>query len=292
MFGYLKPDLPYLYLKDDTLYKALYCGVCKSIGRVCGQRARIGLSYDVAFLSAVIHNLSGVDVTIKKERCVAHPVISRSMASRDEITDECAAVNVALAYYKVKDDIIDEGRGKLKLFLFKKGQKRGYKRFNAISDIVEKRYDELRALEKNGENRIDAICDPFSLMLKDLGALLLRENASDDTDDMFYFLGKWIYLIDALDDYDKDLKRGNYNPFYYAYGKQPSAKKLLENCGKDVTFVFADIFSKLHAAVSACKWKFNHDLINNILTRGVQSVTVKVIDKINNTDKKNRGEEK
>ena len=53
MFGYLVPDKPYLYLKDDTLYKALYCGVCKSIGKVSGQRARFTLTYDIAFLSAI-----------------------------------------------------------------------------------------------------------------------------------------------------------------------------------------------------------------------------------------------
>lgn len=50
MFGYVKPDLPYLYLKDDKLYKALYCGVCKSIGKTCGQKARLSLTYDIAFL--------------------------------------------------------------------------------------------------------------------------------------------------------------------------------------------------------------------------------------------------
>ena len=44
MFGYVRPDTPYLYVKDQTLYEALYCGVCKGIGKTCGQMARLGLS--------------------------------------------------------------------------------------------------------------------------------------------------------------------------------------------------------------------------------------------------------
>lgn len=62
MFGYISPDRPYLFIKDETLYKALYCGVCKSIGAECGQMARSALTYDMAFMSALLHNIRGDDV--------------------------------------------------------------------------------------------------------------------------------------------------------------------------------------------------------------------------------------
>jgi hypothetical protein len=32
VFGYIRPDEPYLYKKDEVLYNAVYCGLCKSIG--------------------------------------------------------------------------------------------------------------------------------------------------------------------------------------------------------------------------------------------------------------------
>ena len=108
MFGYLKPDNPYLYLKDDVLYKALYCGICKSIGLSCGQVSRFTLTYDMAFMSAIAHNVLGVDITINKERGIAHQIINRTVAKPDEISKMLGAVNVILAYYKVKDDILDE----------------------------------------------------------------------------------------------------------------------------------------------------------------------------------------
>ena len=53
MFGYVRADFPYLFIKDETLYRAMYCGVCKGIGQVCGHTARIGLSYDTTFLSII-----------------------------------------------------------------------------------------------------------------------------------------------------------------------------------------------------------------------------------------------
>ncbi|MFR2944962.1 MAG: DUF5685 family protein, partial [Lachnospiraceae bacterium] len=62
MFGYVRADTPYLYIKDETLYKAAYCGVCKGIGLSCGMLARMGLSYDVTFFSVLLHNISGEDL--------------------------------------------------------------------------------------------------------------------------------------------------------------------------------------------------------------------------------------
>ena len=66
MFGYVRADTPYLFIKDEALYRAMYCGVCKGIAEVCGHSARIGLSYDVTFLSVILHNIAGIDVKIEK----------------------------------------------------------------------------------------------------------------------------------------------------------------------------------------------------------------------------------
>ena len=70
MFGYVKTDLPYVYMKDTVLYKAMYCGLCKSIGKCCGNKARLVLNYDLAFLSLICHNLTDKDVKLEKKHCV------------------------------------------------------------------------------------------------------------------------------------------------------------------------------------------------------------------------------
>lgn len=277
MFGYVKPDLPYLYMKDDTLYKALYCGVCKNIGKDLGQIARISLTYDATFLSAVVHNIKGVDVTIKKERCIAHAVVGKPMASRDEITKFCASVNVVLAYYKVKDDIIDENKGRIKLACLNSAFKRANAKYPEISNIVETRYRKLRELEEKKEKSLDAVSDSFGLMLKDLGRLSLGEETDEHTDKFFYFLGKWIYLVDALDDYDEDVKKKRYNPFYFAFDNKRTIGELLKENGREISFIFSDIFVSLKEAEENIKWKFNHDLIKNIVTNGLPKTTMKIM---------------
>ena len=79
MFGYIGPDRPYLFIKDETLYKAMYCGVCRCISKECGQMARTALTYDMAFMSALVHNIRGEDVKIVRRRCPVHPIRRRPM---------------------------------------------------------------------------------------------------------------------------------------------------------------------------------------------------------------------
>lgn len=298
MFGYVKPDTPYLYIKDDTLYKSLYCSVCRSIGKICGQRARLGLTYDIAFMSAFIHNVAGMDVKIEKKHCVAHPVTSRPIAGRDDITDFCACANVALAYYKIEDDIVDGNGGKIKKLFFSKGNERVAKKHPEIGEIIRRRYSELRNLEKSECDSIDMVCEPFSQMMAELGGAALaginggksdgKNNGKSGENDgnkyngaeqLLYYLGKWIYLIDALDDYDKDLKEKNYNPFYFCFGKEPDFGSLLKNRGQDVSFVFSSVFSGLKEAFEECEFRFDSALIGNIILRGIPSVTSKTFRK-------------
>ncbi|MBE5741796.1 MAG: hypothetical protein E7360_00540 [Clostridiales bacterium] len=280
MFGYVKPEMPYLYLKDDTLYKALYCGVCKSIGRNCSQRARLSLTYDIAFFSALVHNIAGEDVKIVRQRCVTHWIKKRPMVGKgDALTDLSAAINVELAYYKIRDDILDGNGGKIKLAFFKKSHKKVLKSRPEISAIIEKNYGDLFKLEREKCSSIDMICDPFAKMMEELGVYVLKEKATDEVKKLFYYLGKWIYLIDALDDYEKDVKEGNYNPLYYAYGEKPTVKEFYEGHGKEISFAFSEIFASLKVALSGCKFYFNHDLIDNIILRGIPSVTLKILKK-------------
>lgn len=280
MFGYVKPETPYLYMKDDTLYKALYCGVCKSIGKNCSQSARLSLTYDIAFFSALVHNLAGEDVKIEKQRCVTHWFKKRPMLKKgDRLTDFSALVNVELAYYKIKDDILDGNGGKLKLAFFKKSHKRVLKVNPQISQIVEKNYADLFELEQQKCDSIDRVCDPFAIMMQQLGELTLAEKISDGARRLFYYIGKWIYLIDALDDYEKDVKEKNYNPLYYAYGQKPTVKEFYEEHGKELSFVFSEIFASLKSALSECKFYFNHDLIDNVILRGIPSATLNILKK-------------
>lgn len=279
MFGYVKPDRPYLYIKDETLYKALYCGVCKSIGKTCGGAARFSLTYDITFLSAVAHNLLKKDVKITRQRCAAHPFTKRPVAEPDELSLTLGALNVILAYFKVCDDVADNGRGRFKRLLLSGGFKRAKKREEKLCEIVERNYKALAALEKTGENRIDAISDPFANMLTELSREVLGEVSDEYSDGFFYQTGKWIYLIDALDDYDEDVKKGNYNPFYACY-KSENFTDLKKEFGGEISFIMGSVVSLIDENLDNLKFGFNADLIRNIASRGTKERTKQVLLKL------------
>lgn len=276
MFGYIQPDIPYLYFKDATLYKALYCGLCKSIGRSCGQTARFGLSYDMTFLSALLHNIKNTDVTIEKQRCAANVFTRRPMALDDGITKTVACLNTLLTYYKLTDDILDEHKGRISRAFFKRGYKKAKALHPDAAGIVKARMAELFELEKAGCASLDMAADPFGLMIADLSDYCLGESATEYTRKLFYGVGKWVYLIDALDDYDKDVKKKNYNPFVSAY-KAPTKDEMLAKNREEVDFVFKSVFAENAECLKNIKFYFNTDLTDNIILRGMPASTRKVM---------------
>lgn len=276
MFGYISPDRPYLFIKDETLYKALYCGVCRSISSECGQLSRTALTYDIAFMSALVHNIRGEDVKIVKRRCPVHPLRSRPMTEKDEITSVLACANTALAYFKLSDDKADkDARGALR-FLYNGGYKRVVKKHPRITEIVSEQMRSQAELEKAGCSVIDMACEPTALMMQQLSRYVLGEHATEHTDALMYAIGKWVYLIDALDDYDKDVKKGRYNVLYLNYGEKTLQAAV--NKGKnELFFIFDSLFADMRQHLSAIKFHFNHDLTDNIILRGIPLKTRQVM---------------
>lgn len=287
MFGYINYDKQYLYFKDFDLYKAAYCGVCKSLGDTCGQISRMGLSYDSAFLSVIFHNVMNKDVEIADSSCVSNVFKKRPMAKPDEISNKVAAVNLMLCYYKTLDDIADEKKGGVANFFLKSAFKRVKKNYPDVYDIVDRNMKSQGEVENNATKSVDISADATANMLKELSRSILADSATEYTDQFFYALGKWIYLIDALDDYDTDLKKKSFNPFVNAYGAKDK-KTLVSEWEKDINFIFGTIFFDMREAMSKIKFHFNRDLIDNIVLRGLPLKTKSVMyptDKKDNTKK-------
>ena len=287
MFGYVKTDLANMYVKDTVLYKAMYCGLCKAIGKVSGLRGRLVLNYDLTFLSVLMHNLTDTDVKIEKQRCVIHAIIKRPVAVPDLLTERVAALNVILARYKLNDDVMDNRKGRLKRAFFAKAYKRAKKREPLLDEIVRKRYAELVKYEKKNCDSIDMVADPFGNMMQDVTEELLGEKCTEMVKELAYNLGKWIYLIDAVDDFDKDKKKKNFNVFINVYPDIETKDKLLEIKQKEIIMVFATVLTRINELARTLDYKFNHDLIDNVLIRGlnVQTKTILENQKCKNTTK-------
>ena len=275
MFGYVNPDGPYLFVKDEKLYKALYCGMCKSIGKGCGGCAKSALTYDIAFMSALMHNIAGVDVKLEKKRCLLH-VRRRLMATPDDISVTLGCVNTVLAYYKLLDDKQDGDKKGAFAFIYRRGYKRAVKRHPEIDGIVRRGTEAQRAVENAKVAIIDQACEPSAVIMKELAAYVLGENATADTDALNYDIGKWVYLADALDDYDKDVKKGRYNVLYNAFGCKTKAEAVEKN-REEINFLFNSLFADMRTHLAAIKFHFNHDLTDNIILRGIPLKTRKLV---------------
>lgn len=278
MFGYVKTDLPNMYVKDTVLYKASYCGLCKSIGCVCGQRGRFALNYDLTFLSILAHNILDVDMVVEKKRCIAHWITKRPVAKVDDLTKKIASLNLILVYYKVRDDIIDEKKGIASKVFFNKAFKKARKAEPIFDKIVNKYYGELLEYEKANVNSIDMVSDPFGCMMQEIFKHVLQDKSDENTSTLAYSLGKWIYLIDALDDFDKDLKKKSFNVFINAYPNAKNKCQLLQENGVEITQIFGSMLNDIRQACEKIQYNFNHDLIDNILKKGLFEQTKKVME--------------
>lgn len=278
MFGYVKTDLPNMYVKDTVLYKAIYCGLCKGIGRTCGQKARLLLNYDLTFLSVFLHNLCDKDVEIKKERCIIHHIVKRPVAPPDELTYRIAYLNVILARYKLSDDVIDGGKGRLKRAFFSGAYKKAKRREPVLDEIVKRRYEELLGYEKAESDSVDMVADPFGNMMKDLVNELAGDYADESVLTLSYDLGKWIYLIDALDDFDKDKKKKEFNVFVNAYKDVNNKEELIRLKGGELAAIFGGVLSEIFELTEKIGYKFNHDIISNVLRRGLTAETKRIME--------------
>ena len=264
MFGYIKPMTEELKVKEHELYKSIYCGLCSAMGEHICTSNRLTLSYDIVFLALVRCCVTGENIRIAKKRCMAHPIKPRNRAYIPETLRYCARVSAILTYYNVKDDIDDSPSLKAKLLL--PSAKRYMKKADMpdIGEMISVRLGELSALEK-GDGSLDRNADCFGRLLGEVFAYGLK---SAELYNFGYHIGKWIYMADAADDFEKDKRSGEYNPL--------SAYDILPGEALNTALTL-----ELEAA-HACFGRLEHknrvlkSIIDNILTLGMPSVSHKI----------------
>ena len=276
MFGYILPERAHLYLKDFDLYRNFYCGICKSMGRQFGQKTRFSINYDITFLTIVIHNFLGVDVTYDTLKCITKPFNkTKQMVAENELTDKMSAINVILCYYKLLDDCIDNKKTSRKILAksLVKAKNKAALCVPGVEEIISKRYENLRELERANETSIDRVANEFASMMGEICDFVVGAKKQDNFTKVCYNVGKWIYLIDALDDFDDDLETKNYNLFVLNYPEIKSFGELMEKHGNEVAFSFATTINSISENYREIKFSFNQDLINNVVFRGISLMT-------------------
>ena len=282
MFGYIKPSIQELKIKEYELFRGYYCGLCKSMGRSFGVLSRFALNYDSVFLGLLLASVHGEKPVLKKESCIANPVKRKWIVKESPGIDFAADINVLLTYYKLKDDIRDEG-GWLPTFLklvFHKGYKRAALTNKDIDRIIASSVSSQISLEKKGCSSTDEAAEPFANMMMQL---LASGYSGDDKSVprilgwIGYNLGKWIYIIDAFDDMERDIKSGSYNPLLrqYKYENQ-DIKDFKASIAEEVKAGLLQALSQATGSLELLKLD-NKGIISNIAYEGLYGKTERVL---------------
>ena len=220
MFGYIKTHRPELKVREDEAYKGIYCSLCRVLGKRYGIVSRMFLSYDSSFLAIALMSLSEEKICFEQKRCPFNPAKKCNFCSANRKELEFAAdISVLLLYHKIKDNIKDSTLFKALLYrilllLVISSYKKAKKLCPDAADIIENYIKNQNFIEEKQTTNIDEAAEPTAIMLKKLYSM---GETNNDTklvrEQIGYNIGRWIYLIDAFDDIEKDRKTGNYNPF-------------------------------------------------------------------------------
>ena len=264
MFGYVTICEPELKVKDLRKYKAYYCGLCQELKEAYGAVGQMTLTYDMTFVIVLLTSLYESQTELTEHRCKVHPVKKQKML-RNEITQYGADMNILLTYYKLADDWIDEKsiRSLLGNGFLRKRAREVIRRYPRQSKAIRRSLRELSKCEQQNSMDLDKTAGCFGELMAEL-FVYKRDMWEERLRKIGFYLGKFIYIMDAYDDLEKDREKGNYNPLNFLYEKEEN-EVYEEECRQMMTMMMAECsseFEKLPCLLDA-------DILRNILYAGV-----------------------
>jgi hypothetical protein len=163
-----------------------------------------------------------------------------------------------------------------------------YKRLQKIRgplcDEIGANLGEMTRLEKRKSNNLDQVSETFAKILE---AVFLSGPGSTDEGTqrvlgrLGYHLGKWIYLMDAWDDLEDNIKTGAYNPLVYRYEYDgiESAEEFRERIKSTCEWHLLVCCGEMGKALDLLEIQKNNGIIENIVYLGLLRRTEKVLGK-------------
>lgn len=279
MFGYVRIAKGELKVKEYEMYKAVYCSLCKNLGKQYGILSRLTLSYDFTFLSLLnMALLDGVDC-FKKGRCAFNPIKKCNYCENTDALRMPSAAAMIMIYHKICDNISDESAfkkiGNIMIKpLFYRAFKKAQKEYPQISDIMDLYIKEQKAVEDSQSREIDEACDPTAKAMSEIFALC----SADDTQKrvlrrLGYCMGRYIYLLDAAVDLEEDIKNGAYNVLKYK--KCSDFRDLAENIVKPQLYFCANEAARAYELLDIKKYR---TILGNIIYLGLEETFTKELE--------------
>ena len=279
MFGYVHPSSDKMTQEEQERFRGAYCGLCHTLKQRYGQCARMILNYDLVFLAILLDD--GGAYTCEEKRCMVHPLKKRKCVCRSAAWDTAADYSVILTWWQLRDGVADHGFwGGLKYRFLSRLLRRAYRKAKTVQPDfdrqTQKHLQDLARLEQENCPSLDRPADTF--------AQLLAGAAEGERDpirrrvlaQLFYHLGRWIYLTDAADDLKKDVKSGCYNPLALRYEQHDGV--LTEESRKDLANTMDQSIRMMAAAFELTDFGVWNGVIRSTVYQGLYAVGTAVLD--------------
>lgn len=274
MFGYVRPYKPELKVKEYELFRAAYCGLCWALKEKYGGMARYIINYDLTFLAML---LTGQDCSpeICRGRCPASPCRKKQYLKSGAAFETAADCSVILTYWKLKDAAADGGfKEKLLSIPAAAALKGKYKKAAAaqpeFAEITHSMLAELAELEKSKCASLDAAADKFAKILEAAAIGSESEAGRRVLGQMLYHLGRYIYILDAVDDYSDDAKSGSYNPLIYRF--ESGGAELTKEQREELTATLRHSEGLISSAYELKNKNVYDPILSNIIYLGLENV--------------------
>lgn len=306
MFGYVRPLKGSLRVAEYERFRAIYCGLCRAIGKRYGFAASMMLNYDLAFFAAALEGLytaqPGAPVTCyPARRCVAHPLHRRCIACAQggeptRALEIAADLNVILACFKFRDDAQDgrfarRAASRLALIFFSRAENKAKRLHPELYARTGEQLAELAELEREGCTSLDMCADCFAQILRAAGRSACEEDGLDSDlgagagetfGELLYHVGRWIYIIDAYDDLVRDLGRGEYNAVAARYGLREGdlGAERIEEVRRELERTLSLSLDAAYMAYERLEFGQQSGFVSNVLMSGLDMVSRSVFEGI------------
>lgn len=271
MFGYIRPIQGELKVYELERFKACYCGLCHALGKNYGTAARFILNYELVFLAMLLWDRDE-PLSIKRRLCIASPCRKKRYCVKNEALDSCAGYSVILTWWKLRDTVADEKFIKAiphraAALVLSKAYRKAAREFPEFDSKVNEEIVAMSEYESGDEKSIDAAADKFAKILKAAVPDTMDSDKRRAMQELMYHTGRWIYILDAVDDYPDDARAGRYNAAAMRF--QSGGEQLQEDAVARLRTTLSHSNNLVGAAFELLPENVWTQIINNIVYLGM-----------------------
>ena len=289
MFGYIRPSIGELRVKEYETYRAVYCSICHALKEHFGVLSTLSLNYDFTFAALLGLALQDDFPGYESFTCAAHPLRKHQRLKEEQHTlPYISGCVVSMVHAKVADNIADakglkSAAYRITLPLTARAGKKADSLFPVLAGVCQDMNRQQAVVEAAPDTSLDAAAEPSAHALSKMMTALSENPMEQRILERFgYLLGRWIYFVDALDDLDDDLKDNGFNPFlrkFQVTGEMTNEKKQqIHQYGRELLNITA---AEMAAAYELLELKRFKSILDNIVYLGLTASMERVFNRKN-----------